>query len=268
MTNQELIHVFEDTKSHSSEMLNSETTLHLFDERLMSDIRIPCYENIQVINSDSVSAVTEYSKLGKTCVLNMASYKHPGGGVARGSKAQEECLFRCSNLTHVINTDNYPLGDDKALYTKNAVFFKDVNYNYINEVESDVVTIAALNLNNVEVDFNDYSDTITKDNISSININSEKITKWDYEELTKEKIRLILSLAIKNDVDIIILGSFGCGVFKNDPEEMAKMFKHLLVNEGYSKYFEKVIFAIINDRNSVGNNYEIFKNVFSNYYLI
>ena len=268
MTNNELIQVFEDTKSHSEKMLNSETTLHSFDDRLISDVNIPCHENIQIINSDSVSTITEYSKLGKTCVLNMASYKHPGGGVARGSKAQEECLFRCSNLTHAINTDNYPLGDDKALYTKNAVFFKDVNYNYMSDVKSDVITIAALNLNTVKVDFDDYSDTITKENILSINLNYEKISKLDYEKLTKEKIRLMLSLAIKNDVDIIILGSFGCGVFRNDPEEMAKMFKYLLVKEGYSKYFEKVIFAIINDRNSVGNNYEIFKNVFSDYNLI
>jgi len=266
MIKEELIQVFEDTKLHSEGILKSETTYHSFDDRLMSDVSIPCSQNIQVINSDSVSAITEYSKLGKTCVLNMASFKRPGGGVAKGSKAQEECLFRCSNLTHLINTDNYPLGDDKALYTKDAVFFKDVYYNYMDEVKSDVITIAALNLKNIEVNSN--FDTISKDNISSINSDGAKISRHDYEELTKEKIRLMLSLAIKNDVDIIVLGSFGCGVFQNVPETMAKMFKKLLVNEGYSKYFEKVIFAIINDKNSVGNNYEIFKNVFSDYNLI
>jgi len=266
MNKEELIQVFEDTKLHSECMLKSETTIHSFDDRLMPDISIPCHENIQVINSDSVSAVTEYSKLGKTCVLNMASFKRPGGGVAKGSKAQEECLFRCSNLIHLINTDNYPLNDDNALYTKDATFFKDVYYNYMNDVQSDVVTIAALNLRNVDI--NSHSDTITSENISSINSDGITISNWDYEQLTKEKIRLMLSLAIKNDVDIIILGSFGCGVFKNDPEKMAKIFKKLLVNEGYSKYFEKVIFAIINDNNSVGNNYEIFKNVFSDYNLI
>ena len=268
MNTEELIVVFEDTKSHSECMFKSETTSHSFEDILISDVRVPYHKNIQVINSDSVSAITEYSKLGKICVLNMASFKRPGGGVAKGSKAQEECLFRCSNLTHLISTDNYPLEDNKSLYTKDAVFFKDVYYNYMNQVNSDVVTIAALNLNNVQVDLTNYDETINKENISTINVSGAKISKYDYETLTKEKIRLMLSLAIKNDVDIIILSSFGCGVFKNDPEIIANIFKKLLVNDGYSKYFEKVIFAIINDKNSVGNNYEIFKKVFSDNNLI
>lgn len=42
---------------------------------------------------------------------------------------------------------------------------------------------------------------------------------------------------------------------------MASMFREILVNEGYGTYFKNVVFAIINDRNSVGNNYEIFKNI-------
>lgn len=38
----------------------------------------------EVRDIDSVSAVFEYSKEGKVCVLNFASYKKPGGGFLSG----------------------------------------------------------------------------------------------------------------------------------------------------------------------------------------
>ena len=68
----------------------------------------------------------------------------------------------------------------------------------------------------------------------------------------------VIELEIKNNIDNIILGAWGCGVFGNEPDKMAKMFKDVL-EEGYK--FNNVIFAIINDHNSVGNNYNEFKKV-------
>ena len=169
----------------------------------------------------------------------MASYKHPGGGFKNGARAQEECLFRCSNLIHVVPESHYPLKTKECLYTENAVFFKDFYYDYMDQVFVDVVTIAAINLN----DDAKYDDS-QKD--------------LDYINVTKNKIRLMLSLAIKNDVKNIILSSFGCGVFKNDPQIMSNLFHEILIREGYSNYFNNVVFAIINDHNSVGDNFDIF----------
>ncbi len=226
-----LVEVYQDTLDYSKHLLNSNTTKHNFTEILTNQSKGKT--NIEVVNSDSVSALTEWSKLGKTAVLNMASYKRPGGGVINGARAQEECLFRCSNLGHVISTDFYPLQHDELLWTKDSVFFKDVNYGYMKDVSVDVVTIAAINLNAQKVD--------------------------NYEELTKNKIRLMLSMGIKNNIQNIILGAWGCGVFGNDPGKMAKMFIDV-INEGYDK-FDNIIFAIINDHNSVGNNYNEFKKV-------
>jgi uncharacterized protein (TIGR02452 family) len=55
------------------------------------------------------------------------------------------------------------------------------------------------------------------------------------------------------------LGSWGCGVFDNNPTVISGLFLHILYKERYSSLFDNVVFAIINDHNSVGNNYEIFK---------
>ena len=72
----------------------------------------------------------------------------------------------------------------------------------------------------------------------------------------------MLSIPILNDTKSLILGAWGCGVFKNDPTKMAQYFYDVLIGEGYIKQLDKVIFAIINDHNSVGNNYQIFKSRF------
>lgn len=233
-----LVEVFQDTLENSTNLTGSITSKHTFDE--INSPRLTMYKpNISVINSDSVSALTEYSKLGKTCVLNMASYKRPGGGVRNGARAQEECLFRCSNLIQVVPNSFYPLEENEALYTKDSVFFKDKNYHYMDPVVCDVVTIAAINLN----------ENAKYDPVQNVS---------DYRKLTKDKIRLMISLAAKNGVQNLILGAWGCGVFKNDPNVMSQYFAEVLIGEGYSVDFKNIVFAIINDHNSVDNNYEIF----------
>ena len=239
-----LTDVFVDTAEHSKDMLISTTSKYTFRDIKKAKTPTDFFDNISVINSDSVSTLVDYSKKGKTCVLNMGSNKHPGGGVERGAKAQEECLFRCSNLYHVISRNFYPLIENQCLYTKDAIFFKDFNYGYMDSVISDVVTIAAINLNTDHY------------------IHGSNIDENYYEKTTMNKIRLMLSLAIENKVDNIILSSFGCGVFKNNPENISDFFYDILIYEGYANYFDNVVFAIINDHNSVNDNYNIFKNKF------
>ena len=221
-----LIEVFEDTKQYTldNNLTKSITTKHTFSE--IEPAHGLSKSNISVINSDTVSAALDFTLLGKTALLNMASYKRPGGGVRNGARAQEECLFRCSNLSEVISTELYPIERTECIYTKSAIFFKDFNYNYITPTEVDVITIPAININGLVItDFEKYTKT------------------------NKDKIRLMLSLAIKNEVKNIILGAWGCGVFKNWPVQIATFFKEVL-DEGYNSYFDNVVFAIINDHNS------------------
>ena len=55
--------------------------------------------NIEIENIDCLYAAEELVKQGfNPCVLNMASFHTPGGGVTRGSAAQEEDIFRRTNI--------------------------------------------------------------------------------------------------------------------------------------------------------------------------
>jgi uncharacterized protein (TIGR02452 family) len=86
----------------------------------------------------------------------------------------------------------------------------------------------------------------------------------DYDKLLKKKMRGMFAEAIKNKVETLILGAWGCGVFKNHPTDVAYAFKEVLVDEGYGMYFDDIIFAVINDENSTANNFYYFEKILNN----
>jgi len=246
-TKDELKQIFNDTKRKAwiGNFIQTKT-------KKFKEVPVMTDGQITVIDSDTVTAAVKYTEIGKTCVLNMASAKTAGGGVADGETAQEECLFRCSNLAESITQDLYPLEEDEALYTKNVIFFKDKDYNDMEFVKVDVVTMASINLN-PNAEYDEKTETWTEGLVPKSD---------DYWDMTLMKVRTILSLAAKNKCKYIILGAWGCGVFKNDPIDMADAFAEVLIDEGYDRLFTQVVFAIINDSNSVADNLSIFKDVF------
>ena len=240
-----LINVFQDTLEISKNLPNrSQTTRHTTQE-IIGPYLSEFENNIIVEPLDTVSAIQKWSQVGRVCALNMASYKRPGGGVENGARAQEECLFRCSNLFDVVSKDFYPLGDYECLYTQRSLFFKDKDYIQIEPIQCDVITLAAINLN----------DKAKYDPVQNL---------YNYENLTREKIRLMLSVPQSWGAQYLILGAWGCGVFKNDPEKIAQYFKDAIIGEGYGSLYKKIIFAVINDHNSVANNYQIFNRILNN----
>jgi uncharacterized protein (TIGR02452 family) len=247
MNKQDRVDIFVDTMEKSKDFKIPVSTKH--SVKVITKSRGRKSGRILIEGHDTVSSAVKWHNKGTTCILNMASASKPGGGVAEGAQAQEECLFRCSNLWESITKGFYPINKYEAIYTKSATFFKDVKYDIMKAIKVDVVTVAAVNLNR-----DSYFDEEKNDWVDQLNRKP-----LGYRRLTKKKIRLMLSLAVHNNVDNLILGAWGCGVFKNKPEDIAKMFKDVL--KEYKGSFENVIFAVINDKNSNGNNYETFKEI-------
>lgn len=200
---------------------------------------------ITVIDSDTVHAGNLYCREGRTALLNFASYKNPGGMFINGSKAQEECLCHASYLYNVLSqfTDkfykwnnenkNRALYFNRALYSPGILFFDGGEDFYC-----DVITCAAPN--------------------KSATQRYGKVSVLENTDVLKSRIKFVLGIAADNHVDILILGAFGCGVFGQDAEEVAGIFKEYLGN-GYG-YFTKVIFAVPDDQT---NNLSAFKKVFA-----
>jgi uncharacterized protein (TIGR02452 family) len=70
-----------------------------------------------------------------------------------------------------------------------------------------------------------------------------KISEEDIQKCFIERAERVLQVAIKNGHDSIILGAWGCGVFKNDSKAVSKIFKDLLETK-FKGCFKRIIFAI------------------------
>ena len=218
--------------------------------------------NIIITPDRTLESVQKYyvpnNKKSKIGVLNFASAKHPGGGVKSGARAQEESLCRSSTLYPCLKTeylyDNYysyhiekkSNYSDRIIYIPNIIVFKTDDNIFAQDIDDkdwyniDIISCAAHNQKAYKVSY-------------------EKLKKINYN-----KIKAIIECSVENNIDILILGAFGCGAFANDPTLVSKTFKKILIDEEYYKYFEKVHFAIFTVGNELKNINE-FNKTFEKY---
>lgn len=205
------------------------------------------HTDIKLVEKDTVKALLENTSLddGNIAVLNFASYKNPGGGFINGSIAQEECLCHDSSLYNVLKEQNnyyewnkehlnHSLYQNRALYLPAICFMNKDNENvrYAN-----VITCAAPNINAAR---------------------KHQITNKENLTVLKSRIKFILDIALKMKNQTLILGAYGCGVFGQDPNEVASIFMQYLQNE-YQGQFKKVIFAILKRAPKDNYNYHAFQ---------
>lgn len=186
----------------------------------------------------------------KVAVHNFASASNPGGGVVRGSSAQEECLCRCSGLYFCLNTPEMwagfytphrnaqdPIHNDDIIYTPDITVFKtDENIPKLMDendwYQVNVITCAAPNLRSHPT--NSYN---TGDGNKAIAINDRKLLA-----LHEKRLRRILDIAVSEGNETIILGAFGCGAFENNPEVVAMASKNVIKEYLYA--FRTIEYAI------------------------
>ena len=77
----------------------------------------------------------------------------------------------------------------------------------------------------------------------------------------RERIERILCAFQLNGDENLVLGAFGCGVFKNNPVEVANTFKDLLSNK-FQYSFKRILFAITNPQ-----MFQIFEQIFDGNYI-
>lgn len=233
-------HVNRMKELYGAEISNSikHTTIHRNDVDIsMKDKEVVM--NFKVDSVDTVYAALKYHNC-KTAVLNFASYKNPGGGFIHGSHAQEEDLCGKSTLypvlfVHINYYETNRKNINKGLYSNAALYSEDIVFNIDHvDFKCDVITCAAPNW-------------------SAARRNG--VTRSENSRALKERIEFMLKVAVSHDVDTLILGAWGCGVFKQDSAEVAELFQNALHKY---PYFKTVVFAVPG-----GVNLEAFKNTFA-----
>lgn len=202
----------------------------------------------------------------RVAVHNFASATNPGGGVVKGSNAQEEALCRCSTLYFTLNVDTLwdgfykphrdegnPIHNDDCIYTPGVTVFKSdtASPTLLQEGDwyaVDVITCAAPNLRK------------KPENQMNPGDGNKPVLVKDKEllEIHKKRLRRILDLAKKHENDVVILGAFGCGAFANSPEVVARASMEVV--REYIHDFKTIEFAVYcppqDDR-----NYQTFNRV-------
>ncbi len=233
----------------------------VFDATKVKDMRI------SVSGDRSYQAAVRLYKdnpNAKIAVMNFANAFHAGGGVTKGSSAQEECLCRTSTLYPLLYRKtlrdsfyryHYELNTAKAsdslIYTEGVVICKtdeDLPKRLPKDewVTVDVITIAAPDL---RVSSNQHAPLVNG------------VTFMNDAELfgyhVKRAIHMLTCAAAKG-ADILVLGAFGCGAFQNNPEVVARAYRVAL--QEFPKVFKQIEFAVYCPPGK-NENYEVFKRV-------
>ena len=83
----------------------------------------------------------------------------------------------------------------------------------------------------------------------------EKAKTEKYYEVLKQRIYNAYDYPSFHDVDTLILGAWGCGVFCNDPDTVAQLFAEAM--KTYPGLYENVVYAVSTIKNS--KNYDAFR---------
>jgi uncharacterized protein (TIGR02452 family) len=75
-----------------------------------------------------------------------------------------------------------------------------------------------------------------------------------------ERLSRVLALAAMKGHEALVLGAWGCGVFRNDPDEIARLFRDALVGP-FRGVFARVSFGIVG-RSGQRSTLEAFERVF------
>lgn len=182
--------------------------------------------------------------------LVFASAKNPGGGFLGGAKAQEEDIARSSALYPCLLTASpfYAYHreqrdlryTDAVIYSPAVPVFRDDKGRLLDEpFTTSFLTAAAPNAGYIAR--NQPADT------------------GEIPRVLRRRAKRVLRVAAAHGHRTLVLGAWGCGVFRNDPHEVAEAFAEALREVGQ---FERVIFAIRDDRPGTPA-YRAFESVFA-----
>ena len=188
-------------------------------------------DNISTVEAIRILDSEQKTDIG---VLNFASAKNPGGGFLNGAMAQEESLAVSSTLYPTLTAhEEYYIENrahrsmmylDYGIYSPEVVFFRDGAFQLTKTpVKASVLTLPAVNMGQV---------ILKGENVE------------EAKSVMRRRMKLALGIFAERKARHLVLGAYGCGVFRNDPKEIAIWWRELLA-EGMGQHFDSVFHAVL-----------------------
>lgn len=179
--------------------------------------------------------LVESESVADLVLLNFASARNPGGGFINGAKAQEEDLCRCSGL--------YPcLLAQKGYYDANREFESAIYTDHL---------IYSPNVPWFRTRSRDQPDTVFLASVitapapnAGVVLTRDPSALAEVEVALRRRAGLVLAVAADRGHRTVLLGAWGCGVFRNIPALVADAFGMWLESTKFAGAFDRIVFAI------------------------
>jgi uncharacterized protein (TIGR02452 family) len=188
---------------------------------------------IEVTSESTMEAAYRLAREGEgdVAVLNFASALEAGGGWLRGATAQEEALARASALVACLEaapafyaanrTPPSDLYTDHVIHSPRVPFFRDDRHRPLDApIPLSVITAPA-----------PYA--------------GGGIERPLLRMTLERRAAVVLAVAADQGHPALVLGAWGCGAFRNDPDDVASVFSVLLKKEAFSRPFRRIVFAVL-----------------------
>ncbi|MEU6597531.1 TIGR02452 family protein [Streptomyces flaveolus] len=191
---------------------------------------------VEVTGESSLEAARRLAD-APVAVLNFASARNPGGGYLNGAQAQEEALCRASALHTCLLTarafydhhraDRDPFYSDRVIHSPAVPVFRDDRGRLLDgPYLAGFLTAAAPNAGVIRRTAPERAAALP----AALAARAERV----------------LETAAAHGYRRLVLGAWGCGVFQNDPAQVAGAFRALLGPGGrFARAFEHVVFGVL-----------------------
>lgn len=207
------------------------------------------------VTSETTLAAARQVASERVLCLNFASAKNPGGGFLGGSQAQEESLARATGLYAALQRQPAYYAANRAqsghgLYTNHLIYSPDVP---VFRDDDDALLPAPYGVSMI---------TSPAVNAGAVRKNAPD-QMAAIERTMKQRMRSVLAVSLAHGYQRLILGAWGCGVFRNDPVDVARWFADLLQDEAeFGGCFGRVDFPVLDTTNEL-TTFRAFENQFS-----
>ncbi|QJT05644.1 TIGR02452 family protein [Streptomyces asoensis] len=192
---------------------------------------------VEVTGESSLEAARRLADAGPVAVLNFASARNPGGGYLNGAQAQEEALCRASALyTCLLEAREFydhhrahrdPFYTDRVIHSPAVPVFRDDRGRLLDEPYGvGFLTAAAPN--------------------AGVVLRTAPERASELPGALAVRAGRVLETAAAHGYRRLVLGAWGCGVFRNDPAQVAGAFRALLGPGGrFERTFDHVAFGVL-----------------------